>query len=64
MLPQIAAMGFDTDIARLALRKHNGCIEEAVTDLVNNQGIISVDPGTFDLICWENVAGASIHSNY
>ena len=43
-------MGFDADIARLALRKHYGCMEEAVADLVNNQGIISVHPGIPDLI--------------
>lgn len=42
---QISAMGFDTDIARLALRKHNGSIEEAVADLINNQGIVTVDQG-------------------
>ncbi|XP_034250174.1 NEDD8 ultimate buster 1-like [Thrips palmi] len=41
---QISALGFDTDIARLALRKHNGNIEAAVADLFNNQGIITVTP--------------------
>ncbi|KAK3932435.1 NEDD8 ultimate buster 1 [Frankliniella fusca] len=43
-ITQIAAMGFDADIARLALRKHHGCIEDAVSDLLNNGGIIAVDP--------------------
>lgn len=38
-------MGFDTDIARLALRKHNGNIEAAVADLFNNQGIVTVSAG-------------------
>ncbi|XP_026273356.1 NEDD8 ultimate buster 1-like [Frankliniella occidentalis] len=43
-ITQIAAMGFDIDIARLALRKHNGSIEDAVSDLVTNGGIITVNP--------------------
>lgn len=41
---QVSALGFDTDVARLALRKHNGNIEAAVADLFNNQGIVTVSP--------------------
>ncbi|KAJ1529541.1 hypothetical protein ONE63_006313 [Megalurothrips usitatus] len=43
-IAQIAAMGFDVDVARLALRKHNGNIEEAVSDLASNGGLITVAP--------------------
>lgn len=43
---QVSALGFDADIARLALRKHNGNIEAAVADLFNNQGMVTVGPGT------------------